>query len=1471
MKFIKVFLLILVFFISGATLAMATDGGNVVTVTILPTSGSISAPNCVISSGASACNTTFSLSIVNPQSSNSYMMKVSNPDTLVFSFLGTSGSAIRAIDYGYSTFYLLNNSVSVSGSTTTVYSSCTSGTGWNGSVCAPPVNGVCAATHYNCNAGVSAGGAESSPNWSWSCNGTNGGTNASCSEAIPPPTNHSASCSTDGRTISSSWTLPSGYSLSYFRVTDDTLGTNPPYWIPDNISDTGPSITFPATPGHAYHDWVHTRLPSGAYSNSVGVSFTCNSNLTLSVTKGGNGGGTVTSSSGGISCGANCSAPYDYGTSVTLTATPSGDSSFSSWSGGGCSSAASASPVTCVVTMDAAKTVTANFAKYAVVTSLTVSPNPSTFGQTVNLSMTSNYGYYCHILVDWDWNTNYSGYFSSGTYTSSSWPIGDHTVATICYNTDWLISGGWTAMTFTVYAPPTAPGIMTTGWTRDHFVNTNFTATTTAPSGTGSGIRGYRLCRSVDNSGGCSNWTTAGEHAGMTEVVSGSDLPSNGNFRYYYWYAFDNSGNQSTNSPGEYIRMDASAPTHNSTTVTCTTGPKIYSSGNNCYLANGATVKVNISHTDNPTVNVGTSTQYFELTKENASVGSWDGATGNIKSYANPYGISNGSLYSSYNEGLADDAHFDIQNPTCIQSGNCNDTAVGGWPVVAGSGGDSNYGVTVYMYDGLGQGVGYTSTGQWLRLDNTAPTVPTPTDAGASSNSTSLTFSASPSDSSSGIASCYAQIGDGTSNVMGTTAVGSGTSYTWTGIAGKTYYYRYYCTDNVGNSSGWSNWSDGILINNYLVSTSAGAGGSISPTSAAVGYLATTSFIITPNSNYGINSVTGCNGSLSGSTYTTGAITSACTVTATFVSLLCLSGPSGFTKCADENGTCSFSGNANVAYGCSGSYYYKGANTSTACNNTIFGDPLSGFSKACFYQTLSGTLTPAGPTCLIPNGSSSCNVTLTWGTTNPIGTSAVTASGMTQVNGNSGSQAFAVPSSRTFYLYNNSQQLASTTATSSCGGANATWNGSICIAPVISVAISASPTSMISPSSSTVLTWTTTGSPDSCTASNYWSGSKTASGGTETRTGMTDGVYTYTITCSKSGASDVTANVTVPVSAGILTTTGAASCVIPAGSGTCPISQLKYSVIGTTTTSSITADVPNPNTTVPTPTISANPIPATPPTPITPVYSYYTYTAYPGINNLYLYNNGNSLVSLPLVITAACVSGSNLSGGICTSNNATGVIHTTPNPCLISAGASTCNTTLDWSTTNPISGITSIVVRSSDSSTISKANSNAGYSTPVGYNGNTFTLSHGGKFLNAVTAQASCSQSPSRTYWDGSICHSTSTVCLENQIVNTSGVCQNCSGTDVSVNNVCSAITACTSPQIRVPATNTCANKNLCVAPQVYVPYSNLCQDKIVCTDPPIRDVYTNTCILAKDCNPPKTVKTNNTCSSSSTFIYTEN
>jgi alpha-galactosidase len=79
-------------------------------------------------------------------------------------------------------------------------------------------------------------------------------------------------------------------------------------------------------------------------------------------------------------------------------------------------------------------------------------------------------------------------------------------------------------------------------------------------------------------------------------------------------------------------------------------------------------------------------------------------------------------------------------------------------------------------------------------------------------------------------------------------------------------------------------------------------------------------------------------------------------------------GPEGYTWCANENGTCTFSGTASVAYGANGVFNYRTATNSIACNNATFGDPLSGVVKACYYQTSSCTPTAITPYVQINNG-----------------------------------------------------------------------------------------------------------------------------------------------------------------------------------------------------------------------------------------------------------------------------------------------------------------------------------------------------------------------------------------------------------------------------------------------------------------------------------------------------------------------
>ena len=83
----------------------------------------------------------------------------------------------------------------------------------------------------------------------------------------------------------------------------------------------------------------------------------------LTVSASGIGSGVITGNIGGLNCtsaagttSGTCSASLASGTAVILTATPSSGSSFTGWSG-----ACSGANASCTLTMDAAKSVTANF------------------------------------------------------------------------------------------------------------------------------------------------------------------------------------------------------------------------------------------------------------------------------------------------------------------------------------------------------------------------------------------------------------------------------------------------------------------------------------------------------------------------------------------------------------------------------------------------------------------------------------------------------------------------------------------------------------------------------------------------------------------------------------------------------------------------------------------------------------------------------------------------------------------------------------------------------------------------------------------------------------------------------------------------------------------------------------------------------------------------------------------------------
>jgi YVTN family beta-propeller protein len=109
-------------------------------------------------------------------------------------------------------------------------------------------------------------------------------------------------------------------------------------WSGGGCSGTGPCVITPTA------------------DTTVTATFALIPSFMLSVAPAGMGSGTVTSNPSGINCGATCSASFQQGTQVTLSAAAATGSTFAGWSGSGCSG-----NQTCSVTVSAATSVTATF------------------------------------------------------------------------------------------------------------------------------------------------------------------------------------------------------------------------------------------------------------------------------------------------------------------------------------------------------------------------------------------------------------------------------------------------------------------------------------------------------------------------------------------------------------------------------------------------------------------------------------------------------------------------------------------------------------------------------------------------------------------------------------------------------------------------------------------------------------------------------------------------------------------------------------------------------------------------------------------------------------------------------------------------------------------------------------------------------------------------------------------------------
>src|SRR5262249_29285780 len=107
--------------------------------------------------------------------------------------------------------------------------------------------------------------------------------------------------------------------------------------------DVGTTITLVATAdaGATFLGWMGadctgTGPCTVTVTDDLEVTATFALDNSVVVVPTGNGRGTVKSDPPAINCGTTCSGTFSYGMKVTLTATPATGSTFTGWSGGGC-------------------------------------------------------------------------------------------------------------------------------------------------------------------------------------------------------------------------------------------------------------------------------------------------------------------------------------------------------------------------------------------------------------------------------------------------------------------------------------------------------------------------------------------------------------------------------------------------------------------------------------------------------------------------------------------------------------------------------------------------------------------------------------------------------------------------------------------------------------------------------------------------------------------------------------------------------------------------------------------------------------------------------------------------------------------------------------------------------------------------------------------------------------------------------
>ncbi len=196
----------------------------------------------------------------------------------------------------------------------------------------------------------------------------------------------------------------------------------------------------------------------GSDTGMVNITVDPTPYFTLSVTKNGDGEGTVVSNPAGIDCGNVCSAQFLYMTRVTLTVTPSSDSLFAGW-GGDCTPCGT--NTSCDIDIDSDKncTATINRNRPPVINSLSANPTSGVAPLTVDFVCEAYDPDSSIAQYRWDFNGdgNIEGYSNVNSISYTYQSPGNYTAK--CIVVDDLGATSEASITISVTSPPSDEGV----------------------------------------------------------------------------------------------------------------------------------------------------------------------------------------------------------------------------------------------------------------------------------------------------------------------------------------------------------------------------------------------------------------------------------------------------------------------------------------------------------------------------------------------------------------------------------------------------------------------------------------------------------------------------------------------------------------------------------------------------------------------------------------------------------------------------------------------------------------------------------------------------------------------------------------------------------------------------------------------------------------------------------------------------